>query len=175
MRLRSVEYPMPVSLPAHIVGLLSYVSQPEEKANEDLVLTYFRKTFGDAFTRQKEAKFADGYLPGSFVLELKGRSSSWLSGLFQGLAYKNYDLDFAQIVVIAKQFLAIWRVEDLPMVLREEVAAIRTAPSSIGKQLAAKYASRRTTFLKCATWNGADLFTPLFGGHSDLALLKIQE
>src|ERR1043166_6048388 len=105
MRSCSVEYQMPVSLPPHVEGLLRYLSQPAEKANEDLVLTYFRKTFGDAFTRQKEAKFADGYLPGSFVLELKGRNSNWLSGLFQGLAYKNHDLDFTQIIVIAKEFL----------------------------------------------------------------------
>jgi hypothetical protein len=86
------------SLPPHVSGLLAYVSQPSEKANEHLALAYFRKTFGEAFTRQKEAKQADGYIAGSFVLELKGQSKDWLSGLFQGLAYKNLDLDFAQIV-----------------------------------------------------------------------------
>ena len=86
-------------LPAHMRGLLVYVAQPTEKANEDLALTYFRTLFGNAFTRQSDAKRADGYVPGYFVLELKGNTKDWLSGLFQGLAYKNEELDFGQIVV----------------------------------------------------------------------------
>jgi hypothetical protein len=45
-----------VKTPEHIAGLLAYLSQPEEKANEDRVLTYFRKVYGNAFTRQEEAE-----------------------------------------------------------------------------------------------------------------------
>jgi hypothetical protein len=114
---------VPKSLPSHIGGLLSYLCQPTEKANEDLALGYFRKIFGEAFTRQKEAKQSDGYVAGCFVLELKGKANNWLTGLFQGLAYKNRELDFGQVVVAAKSFLAIWRVEDIPEKIREELAA----------------------------------------------------
>lgn len=46
--------------PSHIEGLLKYVSRPEEKANEDLALAYFRKLYPDTFTRQSEAKRSDG-------------------------------------------------------------------------------------------------------------------
>jgi hypothetical protein len=71
----------PGALPPHIAGMLAYLSRPNEKANEDLALSYFRKTSGDAFTRQKEANKADGYVLGSFVLELKGKTNDWLDGL----------------------------------------------------------------------------------------------
>ena len=99
-------------LPDHIDGLIRYLSSPEEKANEDLILKYFRKTFGEEFTRQKEAGGSDGYLPGHFVLELKGKTNDWLAGLFQGIAYRK-NLDFGVIVVAAKGFLAIWSIDDL--------------------------------------------------------------
>src|SRR5258707_10637103 len=112
---------MAKSLPSHIEGLITFLSRPQEKANEDQALAYFRKVFGDAFTRQKEASQADGYVPGHFVLELKGKTSDWLSGLFQGLAYRKKDLDFSQIVVAAKNFLAVWQVEDLPEMIRDEI------------------------------------------------------
>jgi hypothetical protein len=152
---------------------LAYLSQPAEKANEDLALTYFRKTFGEAFTRQKEAKRCDGYVAGCFVLELKGDTGDWLSGLFQGLAYKNQELDFSQIVVAARNFLAIWRVEDIPQKIREEMMAEVGAPNSIGRQYAKKYASKKNDVLKLAVWNGAELFTPLFLTQPDVVLAKI--
>src|SRR5438552_4190697 len=124
---------MPSSIPSHVAGLLAYLSRPEEKANEDQALAYFRKVFGAAFTRQQEARRADGYVPGHFVLELKGKTSDWLSGLFQGLAYRNTELDFSQIIVAAKGFLAIWQVEELPEALRDEVLSASGAPSTIGR------------------------------------------
>ncbi|MFZ0770647.1 MAG: hypothetical protein WAN08_04435, partial [Candidatus Sulfotelmatobacter sp.] len=65
-----------VNMPEHVAGLLAYLSQPDEKANEDRALTYFRKVYGDAFTRQEEAERADGYVPGSFVLELRNLCTS---------------------------------------------------------------------------------------------------
>ena len=148
---------MPKTLPPHIQGLLSYLSQPNEVANEDLALAYFRKTYGDAFTRQQEAKQADGYVPGSFVLELKGTTNNWLNGLFQGLAYTNKGLDFSQIVIAAKNFLAIWQVADLPADIRDEALAAKGAPSRIGAAFAKKYSTRRSALLKLATWKWMDM------------------
>jgi hypothetical protein len=165
----------PKSLPAHISGLLAYLNQPTEKANEDLALAYFRQLFGEAFTRQRDAKHSDGYVPGLFVLELKGRTNNWLSGLFQGLAYKNRELHFSQIVVAARNFLGIWRVEDLPLKIREELTGETGAPSSVGPLYAAKYAGMKNELLKRAVWNGSDLFTPLFQSQIDLVLNKLDQ
>ena len=161
-------------LASHIDGLLKFLSQPTEKANEDLALAYFRKTFGEEFTRQQEAKQADGYSPGSFVLELKGSKNSWLSGLFQGLAYQNRGLDFSQIVVAAKEFLAIWRVEDIPEKIREEIASEDGAPSRIGTKYAKRYAKKRSALLKCAIWNGSELLTPLLATQPDIISSRIK-
>lgn len=160
-------------IPGHVQGLLAYLRQPTEKANEDLALRYFRVVFGDKFSRQKDAQQSDGYVQGSFVLELKGRATNWLSGLFQGLAYKNRGLDFSQIVVAAKDFLAVWRVEDIPLPIREEIAAERGAPSRIGQQYAKKYSSKKTGLIKAAVWNGAELSAPLLLSQEDIVLNKI--
>jgi hypothetical protein len=153
---------MPSQVPAHIEGLLRFLSRPEERANEDQALAYFRLVYGEAFTRQKEAKGADGYVPGSFVLELKGKTNSWLTGLLQGLAYKNKGLDFSQIVVGARNFLAVWRVADLPEDIRDEVSAAKGAPNRISSLFAKKYVKRRNALLERATWSGAELTSALF-------------
>jgi hypothetical protein len=153
---------MPTQVPGHIEGLLRYLSRPEERANEDLALAYFRHVYGDAFTRQEDAGRADGYVPGSFVLELKGQTTSWLTALLQGLAYRNKGLDFSQIIVGAKNFLAVWRVADLPEDIRDEVLAAKGAPNRIGSLFAKKYTKRRKTLLENATWSGTELTGSLF-------------
>jgi hypothetical protein len=166
---------MPKSVPSHIQGLLAYLAEPDEKANEDLVLSYFRSVFGDSFTRQRDAKRSDGYVAGHFVLELKADSKDWLGALFQGLAYRNLELDFGQIIVAAKNFLAIWQVEHIPEALRDEVLAAKGAPNSIGKVLSRKYSSRRNELLKLATWNGGvELSGSLFASQPDLIVERIK-
>lgn len=139
-------------IPDHIDGLIKYIAQTEEKANEDLILKYFRKIYGNKFTRQKEAKNSDGYVSGHFVLELKGISKDWLSGLFQGVAYQR-ELDFSLVVVAAKHFLAVWKVEDIDELIREEILISKAAPNAIGKIIAKKYKSRQAGLLKKAIWN----------------------
>jgi len=101
--------PIKRSLPSHVEGLLQFLSTPNEKSNEDLALGYFRRLFPDTFVRQAGATGADGYVPGHFVLELKGRTGDWFAGLCQGIAYKR-ELDFSTIAVAAKDFLAVWRL-----------------------------------------------------------------
>ncbi|PBB51930.1 hypothetical protein CK223_32240 [Mesorhizobium loti] len=158
----------------HVRGLLRYLSHPFERANEDLAVAYFRSIFGEAFQRQADAKRADGYVAGAFVLELKGRSNDWLSGLLQGLAYQNEELDFAQVVVAAKSFLAIWQANEIPVEIRSAVAAATGAPNKIGRELAKRYAARRSELLHLAAWNGSDLFTPLFESQQQLVAERIQ-
>lgn len=166
--------PKPQRLPTHVAGLLAYLGEPAERANEDLALQYFRNLSGASFQRQKEAHFADGYVPGSYVLELKGQTENWLAGLFQGLAYRNHELDFSQIVVAAKGFLAIWRVSDLDSDLRAEVLNETGAPSQIGAKFAKKFKDKKVHFLKAATWRGEELSGSLFASHPDLLLEKIR-
>ena len=83
------------------------MSQSNEKANNDLPATYFRELFGKKFKRESEAKNADGYVQGHFILEVKGKANDWYSGLLQGFAYKR-ELDFALVVVVTHGMLGIW-------------------------------------------------------------------
>lgn len=66
---------MSSKLPAHIEGLLTYLSSPEEKANEDLIIQYFRKVFGESFTRQKGAPNAVGK---AFAAKYKSKKTTFL-------------------------------------------------------------------------------------------------
>jgi hypothetical protein len=160
---------MPKSIPAHIDGLLRYLSRPNETANEDRAITYFRTVYGDAFT--KDAKRSDGYVAGLFVLELKGKTNAWLSGLFQGLAYKR-ELDFSQVIVAAKDFLGVWRVSDLPEEIRHDILSSGGAASSIGTKFAARYRNKRNALLKLATWHGDELSGSLFLSNPQIVLEK---
>lgn len=136
--------------PPDIAGLLAYVSQPAEKANEDLALAYFRKRY-EGFTRQKEAGLCDGYVPGHFILELKGKSTDWLKGLLQGLCYRS-QLDFGSIVVAAESFLAIWHLGSLPEDIIDAARQAPLAPSKAAPQLLKRFASRKQELLRAAAW-----------------------
>ncbi|MGA7218348.1 MAG: hypothetical protein WBX38_08545, partial [Candidatus Sulfotelmatobacter sp.] len=117
----------------------------------------------------------DGYVPGSFVLELKGCVNDWLRGFFQGLAYKNQGLDFSQIIVAARGFLAIWRVNDLDEALREEVLHAHGAPHDIGVTFARKHKGEARNILKGAIWNGGmELSGALFLQHTELATEQLR-
>ncbi len=164
---------MAKSLPSHIEGLRDYLSQPNER-NEDLALSYFRHVYGKNFKRQSDAKGSDGYVAGKFVLELKGKTNDWLSGLFQGLAYQNVGLDFSQVVVAAKGFLAIWRVSDIPYELREEIRDSKGAPNAIGKAMAKKYAKKKNDILGMSSWYGKELSGDLFLSQNDQVVLSIK-
>lgn len=165
---------MSKKLPDHIDGLIQYLASTSEKANEDLVLKYFRKTFGNDFTRQEEADRSDGYVPGHFVLELKGNTNDWLSGLFQGIAYKK-SLDFGIVIVIAKNFLAVWSLDDLGENLVDEVLKEKGAPSAIGKRLGSKYQKQKAQFLKKSAYQfPSEYLEGIFKGESSVLLKEVQ-
>lgn len=138
-------------IPSHIAGLFKYLSAPHEKANEDLALGFFRHEFGEAFTRQKEAKFSDGYVSGHFLLELKGARSDWFKGLLQGALYHR-DLDFGSVVVIAKGFLGVWRVDAMPEGVMAVVHATKGAASAGAEDLAKEWKHRKEDFLRSASY-----------------------
>lgn len=137
-------------MPKHTDGLIKYLSHPNEKANEDLAIGYFRH-LSDKFTRQFEAGGSDGYVPGHFVLELKGKSNDWYSGLLQGFAYKR-KLDFSVIVVATNGMLGIWRVEDIPEVIQHDILTKKSAPNKIGKELSKTYKNFKEKIRQSAIW-----------------------
>lgn len=159
-------------LPAHVDGLLCFLSRPSEKSNEDLAVQYFRHLYPDSFRRQTDACGADGYVPGSLVLELKTRTADWLAGLCQGVAY-NRDLDFSVVVVAAKDFLAVWRVEDLPERMRSAILAADGAASAVGQKFSRLYTSEKAALLRKAIWTGRHVFLELFASKPELVRAEL--
>jgi len=141
---------MTTKLPDHVAGVFKYLTDPSERADEDLVLGWFRHAFGNSFTRQADANRADGYVPGHLVLELKGNSRDWLSGLFQALAQQ--DLDFSLAVVVARNFIGVWHVDDVNE-LRIEALSQSGAPHHVGKTLATLHRRQRGEILTMASWS----------------------
>lgn len=152
---------MQSSLSKHVQNLQEYLLQPSER-NEDLALAYFRHLYGDKFKRQSDAALADGYVAGHFVLELKGNSNDWFAALLQGLAYEQKQLAFSIVVVCAKGFLAAWRKDDIPDVIRNDILGETGAPSIIGRKCAIKYAERKKGILRKAIWYRPELSGELF-------------
>lgn len=78
-----------------ICNLIKFIREGKEQSNKDLVVPYFRDNYKD-FQRKAEASLSDGYVEGHFVLEVK--SENWFEGFFQGIAYKNKNLDFKSLL-----------------------------------------------------------------------------
>jgi hypothetical protein len=152
------------SLSKHVQNLQEYLLQPSER-NEDLALAYFRHLYGDRFKRQSDAALADGYVAGHFVLELKGNSNDWFAALLQGLAYEQKQLAFSIVVVCAKGFLAAWRKNDIPDVMRNDILGETGAPSTIGRKCAIKYAERKKGILRKAIWYRPELSGEFISPH----------
>lgn len=152
---------MPPSIPEHIRNLQRYLLQPSER-NEDLAISFFRHLYGEKFKRQSDAANADGYVSGHFVLELKGNSGDWYSGLFQALAYERNALAFAVVVVCAKGFLAAWRKDDISEDVRSAILAETSAASTIGRKYAKLFTGMRRTLLRKAFWYRPEIEGELF-------------
>jgi hypothetical protein len=160
---------MPTVLPTHVQQLREYLLQPSER-NEDLAIGYFRKLYPDTFRRQSDAANADGYVPGHFVLELKGDPNGWYAALFQALAYEGKGLSFSLIVVCTRGFLALWRKMDIPEAIREAIVHETAAPSTVGRKYAKKYLTSRKRILQSAIWYRPELSGALFV-NDDIAFL----
>jgi hypothetical protein len=91
------------------------LSNSSETAKRPLVYPYFKKIFGKDFLVEAAAQDSDGYIEGKLLVELKTRGEDWLKGFYQGLHYQKKGLSFPYIVVIAKEFIGLWRLKDLPL------------------------------------------------------------
>ncbi|MCU0472973.1 MAG: hypothetical protein MUC93_06355 [Bacteroidales bacterium] len=91
------------------------LSDSSETAKRPLVYPYFKKLFGKDFKVEADAENSDGYVEGKLLVELKTKSEDWLKGLYQGLHYQKLGLSFPYIVVIAKEFIGLWSLKNLPL------------------------------------------------------------
>ena len=116
-------------------------SDSNEDAKRPLLYPLFKKLFGDQFKIESDAHGADVYVAGQLIVESKSSFSQWLSGFFQALHYhKKFGLAYTAIIVIAHEFVGIWKLNKIP-----EYAAILSntsdpniSPNKIGKENARK-------------------------------------
>ena len=116
-------------------------SKSVENARRALLYPLFQKLFKDRFKIENDAKGADVYIDGQLIVESKTEFKQWLDGLFQALHYhRKYGLGFHTIMVIANEFIGIWKVNKLPeeAIKLSYEADVLKAPSIIGKELAKK-------------------------------------
>ncbi len=110
-----------------------------ENARRALLYPLFQKLFKEKFKIENDAAGADVYIVGQLVVESKTEHKQWLEGLFQALHYhRKFGLGFHTIMVIAREYIGIWKVNKLPeeAIKLSYKADIQKAPSEIGKILA---------------------------------------
>jgi hypothetical protein len=124
--------------------LEEYLLNPgTEKAKDHLVFPLFQKLFGSKFKKESDAAGADIYIEGKLLVELKSDYDDYLKGFYQALHYAKLGLTFSAICVIAKRFVAVWKVNKIPEHAKRlsADADATMAPSAIGVLNAS---SRRT-------------------------------
>ena len=130
------------SLVTEMKSLTQYlIDNSTENAKRPLLYPFFRKLYDDKFKIENDAKGADGYVEGVFILETKTDYSDWLSGFYQALHYhKQSGLVYQLVFVIARKFVGIWRVNQIPehAFLLYHAASPMDAPNRVGKENARK-------------------------------------
>ena len=143
-----------ISYDAELKLLQKYIESAEnEDAKRPLLFPLFSKIFKDKFTSESATGTfgADGYVEGRLIIEAKSSHSQWLEGFYQALHYKQkYGLSFTTIMVIAHNFVGVWKIKKLPefaVILANTVEA-NAAPSAIGKLNASKTQSANKLLIK---------------------------
>ncbi len=130
------------SFGAELEKLKEYLrSTDNEDAKRPLLYPLFQKLFKDKFKIESNVFGADIYVAGQIIVESKTDASQWLEGFYQGLHYqKKYGLAYNTIMVIANNFVGIWKVNKIPefAVILAHTADATKPPSSIGKENARK-------------------------------------
>jgi hypothetical protein len=117
------------------------LSKSPEDSKRQLLFPFFQLLYGDGFKTETDARGADGYVEGVFILEAKTDFSDWLEGFYQALHYhKRYGLAYQIILVIAHKFIGVWRVNRIPehAFLMFHAASPIQAPHSAGRENARK-------------------------------------
>jgi hypothetical protein len=128
-------------------GIEEYLkSDASEDAKAHLVYPLFKALFGSKFKTESAAANADTYIEGELVVELKSKKAQWLQGFYQALHYSKKGLTYPTICVITKDFLAIWKIQDIPEHARKLAAKSdsQKASNEIGKINANKTSKAQT-------------------------------
>src|SRR5690348_75884 len=131
--------------------LWNYLINPQtESSKRKFVYPLFMKIFGDKFLTENEASNADGYVEGKLLVELKSEKDEWIEAVFQALHYEKLEPKFSAICVITKGFLALWKLEDLPVdVLKlAKSASAFDAPNAVGKRLAKQFKKSKNSVIE---------------------------
>jgi len=116
-------------------------SDSNEDAKRPLLYPLFKKLFGDKLKIESDACGADVYVEGKIIVEAKTDSADWLEAFYQALHYhKKFGLAYSMIIVIAHQFIAIWKANKMPeyAVILAFKSDASIAPNKTGKENARK-------------------------------------
>ncbi|KAB2849645.1 MAG: hypothetical protein F9K42_07150, partial [Ignavibacterium sp.] len=117
-------------------GIKEYLqSNANEDAKRPLIYPLFKKLYGKKFKTESDASGADTYIEGELVVELKSRKNQWLQGFYQALHYSKRGLTYPTICVITKDFLGVWKIQDIPDKAKKLAANSdsQKAPNEIGR------------------------------------------
>lgn len=146
-----------ISYDAELKLLQKYIESDEnEDAKRPLLFPLFAKLFKNKFTSETATGTfgADGYVEGQLIIEAKTNHSQWLEGFYQALHYKHkYGLSFNTIMVVAHNFVGIWKIKNLPecAVILANTTEAFIAPSAIGKLNASKTNASEKILIKEAS------------------------
>lgn len=116
-------------------GIKEYIlSEQNEDAKRPLIYPLFKKLFGDKFKIESDAEGADTYIKGELIVELKSKYDQWLEGFYQAIHYSKKGLSFPTVCVITKDFIGMWRLNDIPDFTKKLIANsdAQKAPTDIG-------------------------------------------
>jgi len=116
-------------------------SVENEDARRPLLYPLFKKLYGDRMKIESAACGADVYIEGQLIVEAKTDFSQWLQGFYQALHYqKKYGLGYHTIIVVANEFIGIWKLNKLPeyVTILSKTSDPHIAPNEIGKLNAKK-------------------------------------
>ncbi len=145
-----------------------YLSDPgSENAKDYLVFPLFKKLFNNKFKKQAGAEGADIYLEGQLLVELKSKFVDWPKAFYQALHYAKKGLTFSAICVIAHEFIAVWKINNIPEFAKQLSAGANpmAAPSAIGSRNASRTSKAQlaeiltSAILKLTPLDFAGLFT----------------
>ena len=118
-----------------LAQLKEYLLNPgTEKAKDYLVFPLFKKLFGSKFKKESDAIGADIYIEGQLLVELKSDYDDYLKGFYQALHYAKLGLTFSAVCIVARRFIAVWKVNKIPDHAKRlsAEADATTAPNAIG-------------------------------------------
>ena len=157
--------------------LKAYLLNPgTEKSKDHLVFPLFQKLFGAKFKKESDAEGADTYIEGKLLVELKSDFKHYLEGFYQALHYAKKGLTFPAVCVIAKGFIAIWKVNSIPDYAKRlsGEADPAAAPNDIGVENARRMSRAQTAeILRAAVFRVVPLdLEGLYKRDCDTALLE---